>query len=103
MGSGSPVSICFLTAATVALGISGRVSRGRRRLKRLQKRADDGAGELRGHPVEGRHVLLEKRVRIGDAGPARRLVFLTEQEAWIFPQHLVLVEVAQLDPRRSEE
>src|SRR6266542_391717 len=72
-------------------------------LERLQDRADDGAGERRAHPLERGAVLFEERGRVDRGLAACGVVLLPEGHAWVFPEHLVRLHVAQLDPRGHDD
>src|SRR5437016_2849929 len=68
-------------------------------LESLQDGADDRAREFGRQALERRRVLLKERGRVRGGAAAGRLVLLSERDARVLPEHLVLAHVAQLDAR----
>ena len=80
-------------------GRRGRPSEG------FEDGADDGLGEILGDPFHGVRALSEERRDALDvaATPRCDLVFVTEGQLGVFPQHVIGGQVGEFDPCRQRE
>src|SRR6185295_16894388 len=100
--------ICLRTADAVTTGkmITRRVRRkpdATYRLKRLENGAHNGSREVGAHTFERIAILAEEGGGIERVRSALHVVVLTKHEAGIFPQHLVVAQILQFDPRDDRD